>query len=295
MTLPGALRGDEWSKKTARKVLPLLVAYAQSAKPVTYGELGREATRRKWSHYVMPIAYRYVAGNIGFALEETEEEWGEPIPPINALVVNEDTGLPGKGVDTFLKAYLRQTGSNKKLTFAQRQSIVEEIQKDIYNYTEWDRLLSHYNLPQAPKLGSDGQKKKKKTAYNWSNEGESDEHKALKKFVAAHPECIGLVSTSKSKKEFLLPSADKIDVHFWSDGWDIAVEVKSVKSTDDDLRRGIFQCVKYREILRALRRTEGEIPQVRSLLVTERRLPDELVDIASVLNVRWDVVNITKP
>ncbi len=292
MSQPETLCGDEWSKKTARKVLPLLVAYAQAARPITYGELSHEVTQRKWSHYVMPLAYRYVAETIGSSLEETEEEWGEPIPPINALVVNENTGLPGKGVDTFLKAYLRQTGSKRKLTAAQRQSIVEEIHKDIYNYGDWGRLLSHYNLKKPPKLHTD-KKEKRKTSYNWSNEGESQEHKNLKRYVATHPECIGLPSHSKSTEEFLLPSADKIDVHYKSEGWDIAVEVKSVKSNDDDLRRGIFQCIKYREVLRAFRRTEGEIPQVKSLLVIERPLPSELVDIATIIKVRCEVVNLT--
>lgn len=295
MSLPDALIGDEWSKKTACNVLPLLVAYAQSARPITYGELSRETTRRNWSHYVMPLAYRFVAGAIGYALEETEEEWGEPIPPINALIINEATGLPGKGVDNFLKAYLHQGDSNRKLTVANRQSIVEEIHKDIYNYTGWDRLLSHYKLKNPPKLQAERNKKKGIITYKWSNEGESIEHKELKRFVATHPEIVGLGPASKSTEEFLLPSADRIDVHFSSEGWDIAVEIKSVRSTDDDLRRGIFQCVKYREILRALRRIENEIPQVRSLLVTQRNLPDELVEIASILKVQWKTVNITMP
>ncbi len=291
MAQPESLRGDEWSKKTARMVLPLLVAYAQEARPITYGELGREATQRGWSHYVMPLAYRYVAGAIGFSIEETEVEWGEPIPPLNALIINEGTGLPGKGVDTFIKAYLCQMGSKRKLNAAQRHSIIEEIHKDIYNYENWDKLLSYYNLKKPPRLRT-LKKENRKTRYNWSDEGESQEHKNLKRYVATHPECIGLPSNSKSTEEFLLPSADKVDVHFRSEGWEIAVEVKSFKSNDDDLRRGIFQCIKYREILRALRRTEEKIPQVKSLLVIERPLPRELSDIAATLKVRRAVVNL---
>lgn len=293
MALPDALQGEEWSKATARKVLPLLVAYANAAEPVTYGGLSEEVTRRKWSHYVMPLAYRYVAGAIGFGLEETEEEWGEPIPPINALVINEATGLPGKGVDLFLRSYLRQTGSRERLTQAQRQSIIEEIHKDIYNYSDWDRLLKHYRLPSPPTIKSKTKKKKPKYSYSWSNEGESQEHKDLKRYVRKNPSVVNVSQKAIAKEEYLLPSADKIDVHFEESDWDIAVEVKSVRSNDDDLKRGIFQCVKYREILRALRRTEGFIPQVRSLLVTERELPSELKKIASTLKVQWIVVNLT--
>ncbi len=293
MAIPDALQGEEWSKATARKVLPLLVAYANASEPVTYGGLSEEVTRRKWSHYVMPLAYRYVAGAIGFGLEETEEEWGEPIPPINALVINEATGLPGKGVDLFLRSYLRHTGSKKRLTQAQRESIVEEIHKDIYNYPDWDRLLKHYSLPKPPKIKTKTKKNKPKHKYNWSNEGESQEHKALKEYIRKNPNIVNVSSNATATEEYLLPSADKIDVHFEEGDWDIAVEVKSVRSNDDDLKRGIFQCVKYREILRALRRIEGFIPQARSLLVTERELPSELKEIAATLKVKWVVVNLT--
>lgn len=292
MALPDALQGDKWAKLTARKILPLLVAYANAAEPVTYGGLNEEAVSRKWSHYVMPLVYRYVAGAIGFGLEETEEEWGEPIPPINALVVNEATGLPGKGVDLFLRSYLRHTGSTNRITRSRRQSVVEEIHKDIYNYSGWDRLLKHYGLPSPPKLRTK-RKKKPEHIYHWSNEGESQEHKKLKQYVLKNPECVEVSVNAIATEEYLLPSADKIDVHFEEDDWDVAVEVKSVRSNDDDLRRGIFQCVKYREILRALRRTEGVIPQVRSMLVTERELSRELNKIASTLSVQWVVVNLT--
>jgi hypothetical protein len=85
MTLPKPLQGDGWSASTARRILPLLVAYAEACRPVEYGELSREVVRRRWGHYVMPVAFRYPAGAIGFALEETEEEWEDTIPPIGAL------------------------------------------------------------------------------------------------------------------------------------------------------------------------------------------------------------------
>ena len=286
------MKGEEWTKVTARKVLPLLVAYANAAEPVTYRGLSEEAIHRNWSHYVMPVAYRYVAGAIGFGLAETEREWGEPIPPINALVVNEATGLPGKGVNIFVRSYLRQTGSKKRLTQAQRQSIIEEIYKDIYNYAGWNRLLRYYGLPNPPKITSTAQNKKPTPNYSWSNEGESREHKNLKEYVRKNPRIANVSSKAIATAEYLLPSADEIDVHFEEGDWDIAVEVKSARSNDDDLKRGIFQCVKYREILRALRRTEGFVPQARSLLVTERELPNKLKIIASTLKVPWIVVNL---
>jgi hypothetical protein len=62
MSLPESLRGDSWTPAIARKLMPLLVSYAEACQPVTYGELSQEAIQRGWSRYVMPIAYRYPGG-----------------------------------------------------------------------------------------------------------------------------------------------------------------------------------------------------------------------------------------
>ena len=73
----------------------------------------------------------------------------------------------------------------------------------------------------------------------------------------------------------------------------IGVEVKSSKSNDDDLRRGIFQCVKYRELLRAEQRTDGVLPHARSILVTERDLSKKLSREASLLKVPCVTIALT--
>lgn len=297
MSLPDNLGKGGWSAATAAKVLPLLVAHAHSARPITYGDLSREATKRKWSHPVMPIAYRYVAGAIGFALEDTQKKWGHPIPPINALVVNEKSCLPGKGVDWFIKNYLRGTGSKRRLTLAERQSIVEEVHKDIYNFGKWDALLREYGLS-AIELAEarDRTGHLTRRSYHWSKEGESAAHKALKNYVADNPSSVGLpADCPRGQEEFLLPSADKIDVLFQHDKWDIGVEVKAHNANDDDLLRGIYQCVKYRELLRAMHRVRGTVPRARSLLVVQRRLPAVLRAVAATLKVEWCVITSLAP
>jgi hypothetical protein len=287
MPLPKAMQGDKWSPTMARKILPLLVSYAEACEPVTYGQLSQEVIRRKWGHYVMPVAYKNPAGAIGYALEETEDELGEPIPPINALVINAITRLPGKGVDYFLKNYLIHIKRPKKLTKDQRESVIEEIQKDIYNYAGWRHLLQRYGLNNPPALANKTKSRKpKREQYNWSGEPESEAHKRLKTYISLHPELVDLPNrTTPGLTEYLLPSADRIDVLFSDGDWKIAVEVKAINANDDDLRRGIFQCVKYRELLRAEQRTENEIPQARAILVTERTLPKRLLREAVLLQV----------
>ena len=295
MPLPEQLTGDAWSPAIARKILPLLVAHAEACKPITYGQLSREVMRRRWGHYVMPVAYRYPAGAIGYALEETGEEWGEPIPPINALVVNDATGLPGKGIDYFLRTYLRQTNPIKRLTDNQREPIVGEIHKDIFNYAGWRKLLQYYGLDKLPSLAATkAGKKPKLKRYHWSSEPESEAHKRLKKYISEHPKLIGVdMKSAPGLTEYLLPSADQIDVLFSEEGWQIAVEVKALNANDDDLYRGIFQCVKYRELLRAEQRTERVIPQARAVLATERELPKRLQRVAELLKVPCVCVALT--
>ena len=101
-------------------------------------------------------------------------------------------------------------------------------------------------------------------------------------------------NTPKGEQEYLLPSADKIDVLFQDGPWDVAIEVKASNATDDDLLRGVYQCIKYRELLRAMKRVNGEIPQARALLVTERDLPKEHQRIANTVKVEWIKVDLTK-
>ena len=66
-------------------------------------------------------------------------------------------------------------------------------------------------------------------------------------------------------------SGDKVDVMFIAHDKFRAVEVKSLKSNDDDLKRGIYQCVKYREVKSAeIAPYEAD---VEAILVVEPELP----------------------
>jgi hypothetical protein len=292
MPLPESLQDDSWTSITARRILPLLVAYAETYDDITYGQLEKETRRRGWSHKVMGLTFRTPAGKIGDALQETELKWKTTIPPINALIVNQVTRLPGHGINYYLKHYLNRKRKPQSLTKNQRSSIVDEVHKDIFNFRRWRELLKYYGLPDPPRL----KKLKKFTQlkprrYNWSEEHESPEHKALKKYVATHPASIGLpFSTHQGEEEYILPSADSIDVLFVSNGELVAVEVKAHISNTDDLYRGVFQCIKYRELLRAEQRANGVIPQATSLLVSERSLPYSVAKVARRLNVKSVII-----
>ncbi|MDG5487840.1 hypothetical protein NYR55_04300 [Sphingomonas sp. BGYR3] len=117
--------------------------------------------------------------------------------------------------------------------------------------------------------------------------GEGAAHAALRLWVLDNPQQVipdcGRVLWAET--EFVLPSADVVDVAVGTDTIDHVIEVKSRISNDADFRRGVFQCVKYRAVYEALYgRTPGAV------LVTQRTLPDNLAQLCDTLDIRYRVI-----
>lgn len=52
-----------------------------------------------------------------------------------------------------------------------------------------------------------------------------------------------------------------------------------------DIHRGIFQCVKYQAVLRAMLKAQGKVPTANAVLVLENALPEELRETVNRLGV----------
>ena len=123
-------------------------------------------------------------------------------------------------------------------------------------------------------------------AADYGGGGESASHEALKQYVATHPLSIGIeVDVLETIVEYRLPSGDEIDVLFRLPGRCVAVEVKSNISPEKDLARGVFQCIKYEALLKAVSRYEGLTTDVSALLVLSATLTPESRRLASILGV----------
>jgi hypothetical protein len=96
-----------------------------------------------WGHHVFELQYRHPAGAIGNALLETEKERGQKIPPLNALIVNAATGIPGDGCDYYLSTYLNKRG-RKQLNDDQRKSMAEETMDEVWRFQDWSEILLSY-------------------------------------------------------------------------------------------------------------------------------------------------------
>jgi hypothetical protein len=115
---------------------------------------------------------------------------------------------------------------------------------------------------------------------------ETEAHKRLKEFVARTPSVLDLPrSTPHGLLEQALPSGDCLDVSFEGRVFWVAAEVKAAHSLTADLTRGIYQCVKYLAVMRAVQTADGRDRSARAVLVLEGKLPANLVSLKNMLGV----------
>ncbi len=116
----------------------------------------------------------------------------------------------------------------------------------------------------------------------------------MKEFVAKHPETVGLpASAALGDIEEPLESGDVLDVFFQHGHDQIAVEVKSARSGEADIMRGMFQCVKYRAVLEAQQAAAGFPQSARAILALEAKLPQKFQALKNILGV--ELVDEVKP
>lgn len=294
MSIPKSLLGDDWTAITARHALPIVIAAAQNGRCIRYGEIDSEIVKRRLGHHVLVVQYGHPAGAIGNAMIELGERWGEEIPPLNAIIVNAKDGMPGDGVNFYLKRYFNSKKGARSYTTKQRRAIVEEIHADVFAFKHWNRVLAACNAKKIslpPKSKPSG-KIQPPIKGGWSNEPESEAHKKLKEHVASNPALVGLPkSTAKGHMEYRFASADCADVVFKTANSLVGVEVKSRVSNEADLTRGVFQAVKYQALLRAEQKSRREPPTATAVLVSEQPLPEKLRNLVDILRIEIFVVS----
>lgn len=266
------LSGDKLYQQRARKALPLLVRQAMASTPIVYEDLAHELNMPN------PRNLNYVLGSIGQTLLNLSEHWDIEVPPIQCLVVNKNTRLPGEGIGWFIT----DLSHYKRLSNKQRRQVVDAELQKIYAFDKWPRVLSTLSLEPSQ---SDFKKLNKK-ASQFKGGGEGTEHKKLKELIAKNPSLVGLPpSIAPGENEHSLPSGDSLDVFFIHRKEQVGIEVKSHISDSADIARGLYQCVKYQAVLEARQAANGEAQNVRTMLVLGGELPIELLPLKNVLGV----------
>lgn len=293
MPLPAALCGSTWAARTARKAIPLLVWCAEQGKTITYGQLDKELSARGGEHKPARV-YGWPAGAIGDALIETEKKLNKRIPPLNALIVNATTRIPGGGCDYYINSYFKSSPS--QISISDEVSMAEEIFEEVWRFDGWRDIMKLFGLkPLTGDIHSllTNIKLNKPTKSGWPTGPESEKHKALKRWVAKNPKFISkTISFHNGEIEWLFASSDRVDVMFSHKDGCIAVEVKASDSNNADLERGIYQCIKYQALLRAELKVNRRIPNGSAILVIERQLPPHLTQLAQLLGVNVLIANV---
>jgi hypothetical protein len=99
--------------------------------------------------------------------------------------------------------------------------------------------------------------------------GESPFHERLRLWVKANPALVlPAYARAKPATEVPLLSGDRVDNVYDHEDRIAVIEVKSWISNDDDVERGIYQCIKYRAVMAAMTH-KRDVP-IDAVLVTER-------------------------
>lgn len=272
---------ENLKKHATKPLMQWLIDAAKRRRSITYGEAKRRLEAEIGFSDIFPTRMGIPAGALMSDIQnkwpEKKKKWPEKCPLLNILLVQQSTLLPGDGAGPFMARYLndrdlKSDGFRQKYPKRWRDAC-EKIATDVYAFEDWDQVYHHTFDEHLPTLKSP--KGEDRDGIRHNRKGEGVNHRNLRMWVKNNP---GKIKKSyknfRSDTEVVLDSADRVDVVYYDRNMTVAIEVKSCDSNDEDLRRGIFQCIKYRAVMKAMDiRLE---PKVDALLVTQKDLPGTL-------------------
>lgn len=266
----------EATRQNVRLMLPVLIHWAKSGhNEHTYGDLIHSIGKSKFSGI----------GHALYAVQEvlnalSRKAGNKDIPTLNSLCKNAKTMLPSEGFEFVSPKY-------NNLDEAGKRVFIEGLDSKACNYPHWDWVLDQLELKEATPFTVEQLEAIKKTYLNYGV-GEGEEHKTLKEYIWKHPDSLGYDDVVLAETEHILPSGDRLDVYFeLSDETHVAIEVKPSTSPDQDITRGIFQCVKYYAVMEALRTIECKDYEIKVILVSASTFTSQNRTLANELDVEF--------
>ena len=287
--LDQALEGSRTAEEYARLALPVLVEHVLQQTddvlvPITYQRLAELIGRRNKHGVPWARGLGHVLGRVTSLIDSVASRLSEVPPYLTTVVVlssGANAGLPDKGVSGRWHGYDLLSRDEMKA------KVDAEYQRILRFGSRWNDVLRALGLSS---IAPDQASGKPQARGGWAG-GESEQHKALKRYVREHPEQFGAGADWFAQEEYVLRSLDELDVMFKGDRHWVGIEVKSRVSDrlPRDYERGLYQVVKYRAVLEAQARVDHprDPPSVRVLLVLESTLPVEYRQLAVELDVEY--------
>lgn len=287
------LANTPWRIQVVADILPILIRRAKEGRPIFYGELA-EQLESEFGHEPKARATVYgpAIGAVGQAIQQLGHlpEWrGERIPPINTIVVSKSTGYASTGAGEIASYWFEDKGAGMD---ANREAYLDEAMNAVFHYGKWDQIAAALGVarlkPASGELDADQGEVLPLPEVQAGGARESPEHQALKRWVRRHPKELADFGTFKAgTNEAVLSSGDRLDVLFDNGKQRLAVEVKASKCSENELMRGVYQCVKYRAILRAEQLATRQVPNGEAVLVCPRAPKKATKALIKRLNVNF--------
>ena len=274
MNIIDSVISTEATRRNVRLMLPIMIHWAKTGhNEHTYGDLTHAIGKPKFS------GIGHALYCVQAVLNELTRKTKRNIPTLNSFCKNAKTMLPSEGFE-FVSPTYNSLDDNGKRVF------VEGLDSNAINFPHWDWVLKELDLKEAVPFTEEQLEAIKNP--HCVHGGEGEEHKALKEYICQHPESINYKEVDFAETEHILPSGDRLDVYFeLSDGTHVAIEVKPIISPDQDIARGVFQCVKYYAVMDALRNIECKDYEIEVLLVTAGNFSSQNKVLAEELDVEY--------
>lgn len=273
-----------------------LIATALDGSTMTYGEVKQRLESEVSLSTIFATRIGLVAGEMMNKIQHVEPD----APLLNVLVVNQADRQPSKGAGSFMasrfgNAQLRSE-SYKQRHPTSWQSYFERAAAEVYSYSpeQWANLYRRVfgSDLSLGRIEAEREKRQHGTEDDFGSGqvkygagGESAHHKSLRLWVTANPQMVrSTFAGARADTEFCLDSGDRIDAVYHMPGRTVVVEVKSRISNLVDLRRGAYQCIKYRAVKAAMD-VRTNMP-IEAILVTELKLPGEIAALLRKHDIR---------
>lgn len=273
--------GEEKLLRKTLCTLAYLLGVAKSRAPVCYEDISINCGlgTARWAN----IAFSPIEKT--FALVRRDPRFPcRDIPDISTIVTHKGKDTAGDGV---LTGY---PGISDK-TLEEKTRLVLRERDRARNWHHWAELAAFLDIAPFHVLAPSPERLTEFEHESRQHTGKSPEHQAMQDWILSDPHSVGVgvhgeIDWVGSKSEYAFWSLDRLDVIVKTNVEWIGFEVKPVSASVDELRKGIYQAVKYASLIRADLLDHGQVKCYRCVLVVGGNLTPQLAMLAERLQVQ---------